>query len=163
MGELLNVPIIATRHVKKNFKEIDEKIPQHSGRVIFDKSLFSMLEPPVLDHLKSLKRDQVVLYGIEAHVCMRQTCFDLLENDFGVHLVVDTCSSMNLHDRNVGIKSMENAGANLISFQTVLFELMRNFNHPQFKSLMPILKDVPPAGDNGKPEYLDLYDFGPKM
>ena len=122
-----------------------------------------MLEPPVLDHLKSLKRDQVVLYGIEAHVCMRQTCFDLLENDFGVHLVVDTCSSMNLHDRNIGIKSMENAGANLISFQAVLFELMRDFNHPKFKGLMPILKDNPPAGENGKPEYLDLYDFGPKL
>ena len=122
-----------------------------------------MIEPPVLEYMRSLNRNQVVLYGIEAHVCMRQTCFDLLEHDFGVHLVVDTCSSMGLHDRNIGIKSMENAGAQLISFQAVLFELMRDFNHPQFRSLMPILKDVPPNDASGKPDHLDLYDFGPKM
>ena len=59
-----------------------------------------------MQHLKSLNRDQVVLYGIEAHVCMRQTALDLLENDFGVHLVVDACSSMSTHDRNIGIQSM---------------------------------------------------------
>ena len=45
----------------------------------------------------------VVLYGVEAHVCMKQTCYDLLERDYAVHLVIDACSSMNHHDRNAGI------------------------------------------------------------
>ena len=49
------------------------------------------------------KRDQVVLYGVEAHICIKQTCLDLIANGYDVHLVVDTISSMNYHDRNIGL------------------------------------------------------------
>ena len=53
----MEVPIIATRHVQKNFGDIDEVITSatHPGRVVFDKTQFSMLEPPVLEHLRSLE------------------------------------------------------------------------------------------------------------
>ena len=51
-GKLLNVPIIATRHVQKNFKDIDQSITQHPGRTIIDKTQFSMRAPPVMDQLK---------------------------------------------------------------------------------------------------------------
>ena len=61
-------------------------------------------------------RDQIVLYGAETHVCIRQTCFDLLNEGYGVHLVVDTISSMNHHDRNVGLQSMMLAGAQVTTF-----------------------------------------------
>ena len=62
-----------------------------------------MLKPEVLAHLKSLNRTTVVLYGIEAHICMRQTALDLISHGFDVHIVVDCCSSMSHHDRHVGI------------------------------------------------------------
>ena len=75
--------------------------------------------------------------------------------DYGVHLVVDACSSMNHHDRNVGIQSMRDAGATVTTFQAIVFELAGNFNHPQFKELMPIVKDMPRNAD-GKIEHLDL-------
>ena len=52
-----------------------------------------------------------MLYGAETHVCVKQTCLDLLEKGYGVHLVVDAISSMNHHDRNVGLESMKMAGA----------------------------------------------------
>ena len=102
--------------MEKNFGDIDAIITEvtHPGRTVFDKSLFSMIEPPVeayLDKLKDKHVDQVVLYGVEAHVCVKQTCLDLLERGYGVHLVIDAISSMNQHDRNVGIESMKMAGA----------------------------------------------------
>ena len=72
VSEILEIPVVATRHVKKAFKDIDEAIPQVDNRVIFDKSLFSMLQPEVLDHMKTFDgKTEIVLYGIEAHVCMR--------------------------------------------------------------------------------------------
>ena len=86
---------------------------------------------------------------------MRQTCFDLLEKDYNVHLVVDACSSMNHHDRNVGIQSMRDAGATLITFQSLVFELARNYNNPHFKDLMPIIKDMPKDAE-GNIDHLDL-------
>ena len=71
-----------------------------------------MLEKPVWERVQEFPdRKKVVLYGIEAHVCVKQTCFDLLERDYSVTLVVDAISSMGFHDRTVGIEAMRDAGA----------------------------------------------------
>lgn len=75
-----------------------------------------MLEPPVLDTMKTLNRKKVVLYGIEGHVCVKQTCFDLLQRDYDVSLVIDAISSMSYHDRTVGIEAMRDAGAQITTF-----------------------------------------------
>jgi nicotinamidase-related amidase len=62
-----------------------------------------MLTDDVLNDLKKINRKTVVLYGIEAQICMRQTALDLIERGYDVHIVIDCCSSMNHHDRHVGI------------------------------------------------------------
>ena len=169
VSQILNIPIIATRHVQANFGDIDARINEvtHEGRKIFDKSQFSMLEQPVFEHLQSLQnpetnsaRKQVVLYGCETHICVRQTAFDLLSKDYNVHLVVDAISSISTHDRHVGFSSMTQAGAQVITFQALIFEMLRDFNHPKFKQFMPILKDQPKNSD-GNFEHLDLVD--PKL
>jgi nicotinamidase-related amidase len=63
-----------------------------------------------------LKRKNVVLYGIEGHVCVKQTCLDLLERDFSVTLVVDSISSSSYHDRTAGIEAMRDAGAIITTY-----------------------------------------------
>ena len=83
---------------------------------------------------------------------------DLLNTGYGVHLVVDAISSMNYHDRNVGLQSMILAGAQVLTFQTLAFELMRDFNNPNFKAVMNIVKDMP-KNEEGKIEHLDLNYF----
>lgn len=85
----------------------------------------------------------MVIYGIEAHICAKQTCFDLLERDYQVHLVIDGLSSMNSHDRTVGIEAMRDAGAVITTFQSLVFELTRIHTHPKFKELLKIVKDAP--------------------
>ncbi len=70
-----------------------------------------MLEKPIKEKLESLNRRKIVLYGIEGHVCVKQTCFNLLESDYDVTLVVDAISSIGYHDRNIGIEAMRDAGA----------------------------------------------------
>ena len=76
-----------------------------------------MLEPPVVTKLESLApRNKIVLYGCEAHVCVKQTCFDLLEKNYDVTLVVDAISSMGYHDRTVGIEAMRDAGAQITTY-----------------------------------------------
>ena len=90
-----------------------------------------MIEPPVAEFLQTMReRKQIVLYGAEAHVCVKQTCFDLLDQGYDVHLVIDAISSMNYHDRNVGIESMKMAGAQITTFQSLVFEIMRDFRNP---------------------------------
>ena len=156
----MDVPVIATRHVQKNFGDIAEEIKSvdHPGRKLFDKTKFSMLEDPVLAHLKSLgsERDQIVLYGVEAHVCVKQTCFDLMDMGYNVHLVIDALSSMNHHDRNTGIESMKLNGAQVTTFQSLAFEMMRDYTHPLFKSVFPLIKDMPAEG------HIDIF-YHPNM
>lgn len=75
-----------------------------------------MLEQPVKEHLMSFDRKTVVIYGMETHICVKQTCLDLLEMDYDVHVVVDAVSSMNYHDRTVGLESLRDAGAVITTF-----------------------------------------------
>jgi len=85
-----------------------------------------MLETPVWDKIKSLEgRKKVVLYGIETHVCVKQTCFDLIERDFDVCLVIDAVNSMNYHDRTVAVEAMRDAGAQITTYQSLVFELAK--------------------------------------
>lgn len=56
------------------------------------------------------------MYGVETHVCVKQTALDLLERNYDVHLVVDAASSMSYHDRNIGLESMRDAGVTITSF-----------------------------------------------
>ena len=76
-----------------------------------------MLTEDVNKKLKDFEdRKSVVIYGMETHVCIRQTAFDLLDLDYDVTLVTDTVSSMSQHDRNCGMASMQQAGVNLVTF-----------------------------------------------
>ena len=69
-------------------------------------------------------RDSIVLFGIEAHVCVQQTCLDLIEMGKDVHVVVDCVSSQQGYDREIALRRMENAGAYLTTAQSLAFMLM---------------------------------------
>ena len=77
-AKAFNIPILSTKQV--NFGDTSEEITKHhfDGVQIVEKKTFSMLNSDTLPYLESLKRKSVVLYGVEAHICMKQTCMDLL-------------------------------------------------------------------------------------
>jgi nicotinamidase-related amidase len=76
-----------------------------------------MIDAAVRPYVQSLApRNCAVLYGVETHVCVRQTALDLLESGFDVHLVVDSVSSMNHHDRNIAIEFLRDQGVHMTSF-----------------------------------------------
>ncbi len=102
-----------------------------------------MFDEQVDKHFKSLQRTSTILYGIEAHVCVRQTAMDLLERGHDVHLVVDACSSMNWHDRAIALRSMSDAGVTMISFQSLVFEMLRSVDNPSFKATLGVVKANP--------------------
>ena len=77
-----------------------------------------------LDEFKD--RDAIVLFGIEAHVCVQQTCLDLLEMGKEVHVIVDGVSSQQPFDREISLQRMANAGAFLTTAQSLVFMLMQS-------------------------------------
>ena len=71
---------------------------------VFDKTLFSMLTPPTLEKLKARDVQSVVLFGIEAHVCVQQTALQCLEMGIDCHVLVDGVSSQRSIDRSVALQ-----------------------------------------------------------
>ena len=90
--------------------------------------------------LTQLGRQQVILAGIEAHVCIYQTAVDLLEAGLRVEVVADAVSSRVLSNKLVALDRIKTAGAGLTSVETILFELMRTAEHPAFRDVLKIVR-----------------------
>jgi nicotinamidase-related amidase len=93
-----------------------------------------------VSRLEAAGARQVLLCGIEAHVCVNQTAHDLLGRGYQVHLLTDCVSSRTEQNRQVGLEKMFRAGALPSSTETALFELMRDARHEQFKSIQKLIK-----------------------
>ena len=110
------------------------------------KTQFSMCVPEVLDMFSRHSAiSQVLLCGIEAHVCVLQTALDLLDKGYEVHVVVDGVSSQRPADRAVGLSRMAQSGAFLTTSEMVLFQLLKDATHPDFKEISALVKEARPA------------------
>ena len=90
--------------------------------------------------LKATGCRQVLLVGIETHVCVYQTAMHLLDGGFEVELVTDATSSRTSANRNLAIEKMQHGGVGLTSTEMVLFELMGTATHPAFRDIQKIIK-----------------------
>jgi len=88
-----------------------------------------------------LDREQWIVCGIESHVCVYQTVRDLLADGKQVAVAVDAVSSCNVSDRETALAYMRDLGAQLMSTQMLLFEVLRDAGTPEFKSVAGILKE----------------------
>jgi nicotinamidase-related amidase len=82
---------------------------------------------------------QVVLCGLETHVCVAQTALDLLADGHAVFLAVDAISSRHATDRDVALRRLEAAGAVATTSEAILFEWCRSAAHPQFQSVRKLV------------------------
>ena len=90
--------------------------------------------------LKALNRQQVLIAGIEAHVCVYQTAADLADIGYEVQVVADAVSSRNLADKEIGLQKMRDSGVSLTSVETALFELLKVAEGEQFREIIKIVR-----------------------
>jgi nicotinamidase-related amidase len=108
---------------------------------IFEKVCFSAVDAEGFPSaLHEADRDQVLLCGIEAHVCVNQTAEDLIADGAEVHVAQDAVSSRTAENRGLGLHKMERSGAVLTSVETALFELLRQAGTPEFKEVQALVK-----------------------
>jgi nicotinamidase-related amidase len=106
------------------------------GAVRFEKTSFSCLGALGLrEHLRSLGRDQVVVAGIETHVCVNQTVHDLLHEGWQPHLVRDALSARFALEDETGFSKMVGSGAVPTSVEALLFEWLRDAKASAFKAI----------------------------
>lgn len=141
----LQVPLVVTEQYRKafgaTFAECFADPSYLTSTPVFEKKKFSMMTPEVTAHVDSLNVNSFVLFGIEAHVCLQQTCLDLLEKGQDVHVIVDACSSMKLLDRDIAFQRMHSAGAHLTTAQSAIFMLLESADNPKFKTISGLVKE----------------------
>lgn len=92
------------------------------------------------EQLIKLNRPNVILAGIETHVCVYQTCYDLLAEQYEVHIVADAVSSRAQANKQLGIQMMTSRGAQLTNVESLLFELQHEAQGERFRALLTLIK-----------------------
>jgi len=146
-GKILDIPLVVTEQYPKGLKHTIPELDIKHAVGVFPKSKFSMVLPETETILKEICNKQcksVVLFGIEAHVCILHTALDLREKDFEVHIVADGCSSRSLSDRSLAYERLKQAGCIMSSGETVLMELLGSKDHPKFKEVQKVVMERAP-------------------
>jgi nicotinamidase-related amidase len=140
-ARVLGLPVLVTEQYPKGLGETVPEIAQYlDGVHRLAKVRFSAVEAEGFPAALGDVRDQVLLCGIEAHVCVNQTAEDLLATGREVHVVTDAVTSRTAENRDLGLHKMERSGAVLTSVETALFELLRAAGTPEFKEIQALVK-----------------------
>ena len=142
-ARLLGVPVIVTEQYPKGLgrtaPEITAVLPD--GFEPVEKTAFSSCGAQgFVSRLEAAGARQILLCGIEAHVCVNQTAHDLLARGYQVHVLTDCVSARAEQNRRVGLDKMFRSGALPSSTELALFELMRDARHEQFKAIQRLIK-----------------------
>ena len=140
-ARILGLPVIVTEQYPKGLGGTVPEVAEHlAGIEPIEKVCFSALDADGFPAALADDRDQVLLCGIEAHVCVNQTAEDLIATGREVHVVRDAVSSRSAENRELGLHKMEHSGAVLTSVETALFELLRGAGTPEFKDIQRLVK-----------------------
>jgi nicotinamidase-related amidase len=141
--QTLERPILVTEQYPKGLGRTVEEIRRilADGSEYFEKSTFSSCGAThLVESLRSSGVTQVVLCGLETHVCVNQTAHDLLHLGFEVHLLTDCVASRFERDKATGLSKMLSSGVIPSSVEMALFEMMRDASHEKFKQVQGLLK-----------------------
>jgi len=140
--QVLSVPIVVTQQYTKGLGPTDPSIVNRiSGFSHIEKITFSCCgEPAFMDKLSSLGKKNIILCGIETHVCVLQTCIDLLEEGYIPVVVEDCVSSRKPDDKAVAIARMRQEGARISTMESILFELTQVSGTETFKNISKLVK-----------------------
>lgn len=141
-SKILQVPVFLTEQypqgLGKSVSEISACLGEHQQ---FDKNCFSCGGVDAfMTALSETGRKQVIVCGIEAHVCISQTVHDLLEHGYSPHIVVDAIGSRSPKNKEVAINKMVTSGAVLSCVEMALFEMLVESGTEKFKAVQRLVK-----------------------
>ena len=138
---ILQLPTVLTAQYVKGIGPVIPEITNAApGVKIIEKTSFSCCgTEEFVQTVKDLRRQRLIICGIEAHVCIQQTVIDLMK-DYFIYLPVDAISARKELDATVAIERMRDCGAVVTTMESVVFELLRRSGTEQFKACLPLFK-----------------------
>ncbi len=138
----IDVPIIVTQQYTAALKPTIDSISETIGDYKhIEKTAFSCCDEPKFNETLNISgKRNIIIAGIESHVCVLQTVIDLIDRGFHPVVVEDCVSSRNPNDKKIAIRRMQHAGAIITSYESLLFELLRYSGTKEFKAISKIVK-----------------------
>jgi nicotinamidase-related amidase len=145
----LRIPVVATEQYVKGLGETVPELKKKFAAPALEKMTFSCCgDSAFMQRLKGLARQQVMIVGMECHVCVLQTALDLLNAGFRVHLVRDAVMSRRKDNWLVGVEAARDAGAVITSTEAALFQLLKVAGTSEFRKLSKLVKPVPQSAES---------------
>lgn len=146
---VFSVPVVVTEQYPKGLGKtvspIGDICRAGDSRVIEKPTFSAWAEPAVREVLLALDRPQIIVVGIEAHVCVQQSVLDLVSRDYDVFVCADAVGSRGRFDYERALERMRQEGAWVTTVESVLFELCHRCDTPEFKRMLEVIKAHPPA------------------
>lgn len=140
LGEIANeldVPVLVTEQYPKGLGiSVDDLDGVISNAQVIEKMHFSAVqEPSFMQAIEDIDRPQIILMGMEAHVCILQTALDLLADDYKVFVVEDAVGSRRDSDKQTALKRLRQAGAVIVSTEMAAYEWLFKSGTDQFRHI----------------------------
>ncbi|MBO7146223.1 MAG: isochorismatase family protein [Lentisphaeria bacterium] len=139
----LEIPVLATEQYPKG---LGATLPEVSelftpGAAVIEKNSFSCFgTESFAEAARQCGRKNMILLGVESHVCVFQTALDALELGYTVYLVEDCIDSRFASDKAAAIAALRDAGVKILTSEMILFMLMRASSHPAFKTISKLIR-----------------------
>lgn len=139
----LNIPMLVTQQYTKGIGMTVSEITNIFGDEFTyeDKIAFSCMDDEnIANKINESTKENIIVFGVEAHICILQTVIDLIEEGYKVILVEDCIGSRKLNDKNIAVKRAIQEGAIITTYEALLFELTRIAKGDVFKTISKLIK-----------------------
>lgn len=138
---ILGIPCIITEQYPKGLGDTVFQITENISGSKFEKLSFNALEnEEVFNCIKNFNKKQIILIGIETHICVRQTAEALINAGYEVSVLEDCCGSRFEYEHIAGLDIMKQEGCFIKTTEIALFELLKSAKHPKFKEIQNLIK-----------------------
>jgi nicotinamidase-related amidase len=140
--KILTIPIVVSEQYRKGLGLTIPEILNCTGEInVFEKISFSCCDDKaIMGAISAKNKKNIIICGIETHVCVLQTAMDLLEKGMLPVIVADCVSSRKETDKDMALRRMEKAGVIITSSESLLFELTRFAGTDTFKTISKLVK-----------------------
>jgi len=143
-AEAMSIPVVTTEQYPKGLGPTLATLRTVTRTPALEKDTFSCArDARILAAILDSGRSQIVVTGIESHVCVLQTVLDLRDHEVSVHIPHDAVNSRRPEDKLWALNRMAAAGATITSTESVLFEWLGRCDTAEFKTISKMLKNIP--------------------
>jgi nicotinamidase-related amidase len=142
-AKILRVPIVSTVQYFKSMGDVIPEVKAHLPPLLppFDKLTFSSYaDPAFASEVNRSGRKQVLICGVETHICVSQTALGMITAGYQVHVCADAVSSRTVENWRTGLEKIRQAGGLITSMESALFELLQQAGTADFREILAIVK-----------------------